>query len=42
MRHESRSREVADRILRRGPFLAVLLQGLPLAFGLASHALVNI
>jgi putative MATE family efflux protein len=42
VRHESRSREVADRILRRGPFLAVLLQGLPLAFGLASHALVNI
>tara|TARA_R110002072_G_scaffold87129_7_gene196707 strand:+ start:9137 stop:10501 length:1365 start_codon:yes stop_codon:yes gene_type:complete len=31
-----------DRILRRGPFLAVLLQGLPLAIGLASHALINL
>ena len=31
-----------DPILRRGPFLAVLVQGLPLALGLASHALVNV
>ena len=29
-------------MLRRGPFLAVLLQGLPLAIGLASHAVVNL
>lgn len=32
----------ADRLLARGPFLAVLLQGLPLAIGLASHALINL
>jgi len=31
-----------DRLLRRGPFLAVLLQGLPLALGLASHAVINL
>lgn len=33
---------VHDVVLRRGPFLAVLLQGLPLAIGLASHALINL
>lgn len=32
----------SDAILRRGPFLAVLLQGLPLAIGLASHAVINL
>lgn len=32
----------SDVVLRRGPFLAVLLQGLPLAIGLASHALINL
>jgi len=31
-----------DPVLRRGPFLAVLLQGLPLAIGLASHAVINL
>lgn len=31
-----------DVVLRRGPFFAVLLQGLPLAIGLASHALINL
>lgn len=31
-----------DALLRRGPFLAVLLQGLPLAIGLASHAVINL
>ncbi|MFK7741002.1 MAG: MATE family efflux transporter [Planctomycetota bacterium] len=31
-----------DPLLRRGPFLAVLLQGLPLAIGLASHAVINL
>lgn len=40
---ESASGSVAnDVVLRRGPFLAVLLQGLPLAIGLASHALINL
>src|SRR5690606_22142631 len=29
-------------LLRRGPFLAVLLLGLPLALGLASHGLINL
>ena len=32
----------ADPLLNRGPFLAVLSQGLPLAFGLASHAIINL
>jgi putative MATE family efflux protein len=31
-----------DPVLRRGPFFAVLLQGLPLAIGLASHAVINL
>lgn len=31
-----------DVVLRRGPFLAVFTQGLPLAVGLASHALINL
>ena len=31
-----------DPLLRRGPVWAVLLQGLPLALGLASHAVVNL
>lgn len=32
----------ADPLLARGPFLAVLSQGLPLALGLASHAVINL
>ncbi len=32
----------ADPLLRRTPALAVLLQGLPLALGLASHAVINL
>lgn len=32
----------ADPLLARGPFLAVLSQGLPLALGLASHAIINL
>jgi putative MATE family efflux protein len=32
----------ADALLRRGPALVVLTLGLPLALGLASHALVNL
>lgn len=31
-----------DKLLRRGPLLAVLLLGLPLALGLASHGLINL
>lgn len=33
---------LTDPVLRRGPFLAVLCQGLPLALGLASHAVLNL
>ena len=32
----------SDPLLRRGPALAVLSQGLPLALGLASHAAINL
>ncbi len=31
-----------DPLLRRGPFVSVLGQGLPLAIGLASHGLINL
>ncbi len=33
---------VADPLLRRSPAMAVLAQGLPLALGLALHALINL
>jgi Na+-driven multidrug efflux pump len=32
----------ADPLLQRAPWLAVLRQGVPLAFGFASHALINL
>ncbi|MBZ0153632.1 MAG: hypothetical protein K8J09_19070, partial [Planctomycetes bacterium] len=34
--------EPSDPLLRRSPAVAVLSQGLPLAIGLASHALINL
>ena len=36
------STDAVDPLLQRSPWFAVLRQGLPLAFGFASHALINL
>ncbi|MCB9887362.1 MAG: hypothetical protein H6838_17865 [Planctomycetes bacterium] len=39
---EDGEQRAQDKLLRRGPFLTVLLLGLPLAIGLASHGVINL